>query len=229
MRWHSPRRGPVPPSEFVPLCERTGVVRLLTRFVLDEALRQVRAWSDAGTHLNVAVNLSASNLAEDDLPDVVAELLRRHGVPAARLVLEVTESAVITDHERAAAVLRRLVALGVDIAIDDFGMGYSSMARLLQLPLAALKVDRSFVADLPAGPGAAVVSATTGLAHDLGLRVVAEGIETPAQLARVVALGCDVGQGYLLSHPLSAEQVPAVARELLRDRVGPLLPALTSA
>ena len=217
VRWTSPRRGSVPPSEFVPLCERSGLVRVLTRFVLDEALRQCRAWQDEGTVLNVAVNLSASNLAEDDLPDVITELLQTHGIAADRLVLEVTESAVIPDPEGAARVLRRLVDLGLDVALDDFGTGWSSMSRLLQLPLSALKVDRSFVADLPDGSGAAVVQATTGLGHELGLFVVAEGIETVEQLARTVAIGCDVGQGYLLSRPLPAAQVPAAARRNLRE------------
>ncbi len=215
VRWEHPVRGNVPPSDFVPLCERTGLVRVLTRYVLDEALGQLRRWEDQGTVVNVACNLSARNLTEEDLPDVLAVLLAKHGLDASRLVLEITESAVISDPEGAARVLRRLVDLGTDIAIDDFGTGWSSMSRLLQLPLSALKVDRSFVADLPGGPGAAVVSSTTSLAHDLGLFVVAEGIETPEQLQAAVALGCDVGQGYLLSRPLPASEVPAAVRTSL--------------
>ena len=210
VRWHSPKRGFVSPAEFVPLCERSGLVRELTAYVLGEALRQLRAWEDAGTVLNVGVNLSASNLAEEDLPELVAELLVRHRVGADRLVLEITESAVIPDPARAARVLGRLVDLGVDIAIDDFGTGWSSMSRLLELPLSALKVDRSFAADLPNGPGAAVVAATTTLAHDLGLFVVVEGIETQEQLDAAVRLGCDVGQGFLLARPLAPDAVPAV-------------------
>ncbi len=217
LRWDSPTRGPVPPSEFVPLCERSNLVRDITRFVLDESFRQCRAWEDAGTLLNIAVNLSASNLAEDDLPELVARLLAEHGLPANRVVLEVTESAIIPDPERAAAIVRRLVDLGVDIALDDFGTGWSSMSRLLELPIAALKVDRSFVADLPHGPGAAIVQATTGLGHELGMFVVAEGIETAEQLARTVEIGCDVGQGYLMSVPLRPEQVPAVALRRVQE------------
>jgi diguanylate cyclase (GGDEF)-like protein len=216
VRWHSPTRGFVSPAEFVPLCERSGLVRELTAFVLDEALRQLRAWEDTGTVVNVAVNLSASNLAEDDLPELVAGLLAQHRVSADRLVLEITESAVIPDPARATRVLGRLVDLGLDIAIDDFGTGWSSMSRLLELPLSALKVDRSFVADLPNGPGAAVVSAATALAHDLGLFVVCEGIETEEQLEHATRLGCDVGQGYLLSRPLPPEQVPAAVRRVVR-------------
>ena len=217
VRWHSPTRGLVSPAEFVPLCERSGLVRELTAFVLGEALRQLREWEDAGCVVNVAVNLSPSNLSEEDLPEQVAALLARHGIGADRLVFEITESAVIPDPARAKAVLTRLVALGVDVAIDDFGTGWSSMSRLLELPLSAIKVDRSFVADLPSGPGAAIVSATTTLAHDLGLFVVVEGIETEDQLAAATRLGCDVAQGFLLSRPLSPDRVPEVlARATLR-------------
>jgi predicted signal transduction protein with EAL and GGDEF domain len=217
VRWDSPTRGPVPPSDFVPLCERNDLVRDLTRFVLDESFRQCRAWEDAGTRLAVAVNLSARNLAEDDLPDLVAALLAEHGLAADRVALEVTESAFIADPEGAADVVRRLVELGVAIAIDDFGTGWSSMSRLLELPIAALKVDRSFVADLPHGPGAAIVHASTGLGHRLGMMVVAEGIETVEQLTRAVELGCDVAQGYLMSLPLRPEQVPDAARRSIHD------------
>jgi diguanylate cyclase (GGDEF)-like protein len=217
LRWDSPKRGPVPPADFVPLCEHSSLVRDLTRFVLDEAIRQCRAWEDAGTRLNLALNLSASNLGEPDLPELVAGLLASHGLSADRVVLEVTESAVIPDPERAAAVLRRLVDLGLEIALDDFGTGWSSMSRLLELPIAALKVDRSFVADLPHGQGAAVVQATTGLGHDLGMFVVAEGIETVEQLARTVEIGCDIGQGYLLSRPLRPHEVPAAAQRRVQD------------
>ena len=213
VRWHSPTRGLVSPAEFVPLCERSGLVRELTSFVLGEALRQLRAWQDQGCVLNLAVNLSPSNLSEEDLPEQVAELLAQHGIGADRLVFEITESAVIPDPVRAGRVLGGLVDLGVDIAIDDFGTGWSSMSRLLELPLSALKVDRSFVADLPSGPGAAIVSATTTLAHDLGLFVVVEGIETQEQLVAATHLGCDVAQGFLLSRPLAPEMVPAAVRQ----------------
>jgi diguanylate cyclase (GGDEF)-like protein len=217
LRWDSPRRGAVPPSDFVPLCEHSSLVRDLTRFVLDEALRQCREWEDAGTVLNLAVNLSASNFGEPDLPELIAALLAKHRLPASRVVLEITESAVIPDPEGAATVLRRLVDLGLEVALDDFGTGWSSMSRLLQLPLAALKVDRSFVADLPDGSGAAVVQATTGLGHDLGLFVVAEGLETVEQLRRVVEIGCDVGQGYLLSRPLRPADIPEASRRNLHE------------
>jgi diguanylate cyclase (GGDEF)-like protein len=222
LRWDSPKRGPVPPSDFVPLCEHSSLVRELTRFVLDEAMRQCRAWEDEGTRLNIALNLSASNLGEADLPELVAGLLAHHGLSADRVVLEVTESAVIPDPDSAAVVLRRLVDLGLEIALDDFGTGWSSMSRLLELPIAALKVDRSFVADLPHGQGAAVVQATTGLGHDLGMFVVAEGIETVEQLVRTIEIGCDIGQGYLLSRPLRPADVPAVALRTVQELLVPV-------
>jgi EAL domain-containing protein (putative c-di-GMP-specific phosphodiesterase class I) len=219
LRWDSPKRGPVPPSDFVPLCENSSLGWELTRFVLDESLRQCREWEDAGTRLNIAINLSASNLGEAALPELVASLLEKHGLPADRVVLEVTESAFIEDPERAAVVVRRLVDLGLEIALDDFGTGWSSMSRLLELPIAALKVDRAFVADLPGGPGAAIVQASITLGHELGMFVVAEGIETTEQLARVIEIGCDVGQGYLLSRPLRPSEIPAAAQRRLPDHV----------
>jgi EAL domain-containing protein (putative c-di-GMP-specific phosphodiesterase class I) len=168
---------------------------------------------DAGLRLPVAVNLSARNLLEADLPVRVASALEHHGVPAQLLVLEITESAVVEDPVRAEQVVRALVAQGVRIAIDDFGTGYSSMVWLTRLPLDCLKVDRTFVADLDTGgPGAVIATTSIRLAHDLGLRVVAEGVETAEQLERLRALGCDVAQGFLLARPMAPEQVPPFAR-----------------
>jgi diguanylate cyclase (GGDEF)-like protein len=213
LRWQHPTRGLVPPADFIPLAERTGLIAPLTEHVLDLALRQCRAWVDAGLRLPVAVNLSARNLLEADLPVRVASALERHGVPAQLLVLEITESAVVEDPVRAEQVVRALVAQGVRIAIDDFGTGYSSMVWLTRLPLDCLKVDRTFVADLDTGgPGAVIATTSIRLAHDLGLRVVAEGVETAEQLERLRALGCDVAQGFLLARPMAPEQVPPFAR-----------------
>ena len=209
LRWQHPTRGLVPPVDFIPLAEQTGLIGPLTQHVLHLALRQCRTWRDGGLDLPVAVNLSARNLLEDDLPVRVAQALVDHDVPAELLVLEITETALVEDPERAERVVRRLVDLGVRIAMDDFGTGYSSMVSLTRLPLDCLKVDRSFVADLDTGgPGAVIVTSSISLAHELGLRVVAEGIETPAQLLRLRELGCDVAQGYLLARPLPADQVP---------------------
>ncbi|MCU1672505.1 MAG: Diguanylate kinase [Frankiales bacterium] len=209
LRWQHPTRGVVPPTDFIPLAEHTGLIGPLTQHVLHLALRQCRTWRDTGLDLPVAVNLSARNLLESDLPGRVAQALVDHGVPAELLVLEITETALVEDPERAERVVRGLVDLGVRIAMDDFGTGYSSMVSLTRLPLDCLKVDRSFVADLDTGgPGAVIVTSSIALAHELGLRVVAEGIETPAQLLRLRELGCDVAQGYLLARPLPADQVP---------------------
>ncbi len=212
LRWRDPVLGDVSPGEFIPLAEQTGLVRDLTRLVLDEVLGQARAWLDAGVRVPVAVNLSARNLHEDDLVEHVAALLHRHGVPAELLTLELTESAVVQDQALARAVLNRLVALGVGIALDDFGTGYSSMTSLLELPLTTLKIDRSFVAGDSVG-ASAVVDASVYLAVSLGLVVVGEGVETVEQLVELRRVGCPVGQGYLFSRPLPAEQVLDVARD----------------
>jgi diguanylate cyclase (GGDEF)-like protein len=217
LRWDSPSRGLVQPGDFIPLAEGTGLIAPLTEHVLELALAQCRAWSDEGLELPIAVNLSARNLLEDDLPERVASALSRHGVPSSLLVLEITESAVVEDPLRAERIVRGLVDLGVRISIDDFGTGYSSMSSLMRLPLDCLKVDRSFVADLDtSGPGAVIVTASIGLAHDLGMKVVAEGVETTAQLDRLRALDCDVVQGFLLARPLPACDIPALAH---RSRV----------
>jgi diguanylate cyclase (GGDEF)-like protein len=217
LRWNHPVRGLVQPVDFIPLAEGTGLIAPLTQHVLDLALAQSRAWLDEGLELSMAVNLSARNLLESDLPDRVARALAEHRVPARLLVLEITESAVVEDPVRAEAIVRELVALGVRIAIDDFGTGYSSMAALTRLPLHCLKVDRSFVTDLDdAGPGAVIVTASIRLAHDLGMRVVAEGVETSAQLDRLGELGCDVVQGFLLARPLPAGDIPSLT---MRSRV----------
>jgi diguanylate cyclase (GGDEF)-like protein len=217
VRWNHPIRGLVQPSDFIPLAEGTGLIGPLTEHVLHLALAQCRTWLDSGLELTVAVNLSARNLLELDLPERVARALVQHEVPARLLVLEITESAVVEDPARAEQVVRGLVDLGVSVAIDDFGTGYSSMAALTRLPLYCLKVDQSFVADLDThGPGEVIVTASIRLAHDLGLRVVAEGVETRQQLERLRELGCDVVQGYLLARPLPPDDIPA---RVLQSRV----------
>jgi diguanylate cyclase (GGDEF)-like protein len=217
IRWDRPDGTVVQPADFIPLAEGTGLIGPLTEHVLHLALAQSRQWIDEGTPLPIAVNLSARNLLEVDLPDRVSAALFEHGVPSELLVLEITESAVIEDPVRAEEIVRALVALGIRIAIDDFGTGYSSMAALTRLPLECLKVDRSFVADLDdGGPGAMIVTASVRLAHDLGMRVVAEGVETTAQLDRLREMGCDVVQGYLLARPQAAMDVSAL---MLRARV----------
>ncbi len=203
VRWERPGHGLVPPSEFIPLAERTGLIKQLSGCVLDAALGQQRAWTDGGLDVSVAVNLSARNLLETDLPALVAGLLADHGVPADRLILEITESAIMSDETHSVGVLSQLSELGVRLSIDDFGTGYSSLSRLRRLPVDEIKIDRSFVAHMDCERGdALIVQSTIELAHNLGLRVVAEGVETEAIWNRLRDLGCDYAQGYFLRRPI---------------------------
>ena len=205
VRWQHPEHGLLGPDEFIPLAERTGLIHPLTRWVLEAALRQAAAWHRAGHRLSVAVNVSTRCLLDRGLPDEVAELLAAWEVPAGSLVLEVTESAVMADPSRALDVLGRLHAMGVRLALDDFGTGYSSMAYLKALPVDELKVDRSFVGEMVTSPSdSMIVRSTIDLGHNLGLRVVAEGVESQDAWRQLEALGCDTAQGYYLGRPMPA-------------------------
>jgi len=205
VRWQHPEHGLLGPGEFIPLAETTGLIRPLTAYVLDAALRQCRAWLDAGRELSVAVNLSARCLLDVTLPDQIIGLLEDTAVAPEYLLLEITESAIMTDPTRALEILNRLHALGVQLAIDDFGTGYSSMAYLKSLPVDELKVDRSFVKHLHDSQNdAVIVRSTVDLGHNLGLRVVAEGVEDQATWQELATLGCDSVQGYYLARPMSA-------------------------
>lgn len=210
LRWRHSELGPIGPDEFIPLAERAGLIQALTRHVLAQALQQCRQWQAQGLELDVAVNLSAHDLAEPDLVPAVAALLHAVDLPARRLILEVTESAVVRDVEQAIRQLRELRALGVRIAVDDFGTGQSSLAQLQRLPCDELKIDKSFVLDLSEGSaGADIVRITVELGHRLGLRVVAEGVEGITALGVLRAIGCDYGQGYLFSRPLPPAELLA--------------------
>jgi diguanylate cyclase (GGDEF)-like protein len=210
VRWQHPEFGMLDPAEFVAVVEATGLIDALTGFVLERSLQQCRTWLDRGLSLNVAVNLSVRNLADTEFPDRVAAALDRHRVPAALLGFELTESAVMSDPERALPVLRRLHGLGVRIAVDDFGTGYSSLAYLRRLPVDEVKIDKSFVLGLASDLGdLAVVRAIVDLGHSLGLTVVAEGVEEDATRDQLVEMGCDIAQGYLISRPLGAERFDA--------------------
>jgi diguanylate cyclase (GGDEF)-like protein len=210
VRWERPGHGLQPPSEFIPLAERTGLIKQLSVSVLDAALRQLREWADSGRDLAVAVNLSARNLLEEDLPETVAGLLADHGVPADRLILEITESAIMSDETHSMDVLVRLSELGVCLSIDDYGTGYSSLSRLRRLPVDEIKIDRSFVAHMDRERGdALIVQSTVELAHNLGLRVVAEGVETKAIWNALRELGCDYAQGYFLRKPMPPDELCA--------------------
>jgi len=208
VRWQHPTRGLLGPAEFVPLAEVHGLMGVVTDVVLSQAVAQAAQWRRDGLDLRISVNLSASNLLDTALPERVDGLLRTHGVPPSSLVLEVTETVLMSDPDRSLAVVGALTELGTTVSIDDFGTGYASLTYLRELPVAELKLDRSFTADLRTDPRtAAIVSSTIDLAHRLGLRVVAEGVEDPATLAHLAALDCDESQGYLHSPPLPAAEL----------------------
>ena len=215
LRWHHPVRGRVSPDDFVPTAEGSSLMMPLTLHTLRMALVEARRWRDAGHPLQVAVNLSARCLLELGFPGQVQELLHEHGVPAALLRLELTESTIMVDPARALTILTALDALGVSLSIDDFGTGYSSMSYLKRLPVDELKIDRSFVQDMLASDdGAVLVRSSIELGHNLGMSVVAEGVEDAETLAALAALDCDVVQGYHLARPMPADAVVG----WLRDR-----------
>ena len=212
VRWRHPERGLLAPGEFVPLAERSGLVGELTGRVLELALRARAAWAAQGLEVGVAVNLSAANLLDAGFPAEVDGLLDAHDTEPAQLCLELTETMLVGDEEHVVAVMRALHGLGVELSLDDFGTGYSSLTRLHELPLDELKVDRSFVMAMHADPDArAIVRSSVHLAHDLGLRVVGEGVEDDAHRAALLEMGCDVGQGYALARPLPADELVAWA------------------
>jgi len=210
IRWQHPQRGLIPPDEFIPFVQETGLIKPLTHYVLDRALRQCRTWMDQGRPMKVAVNLAMRNLLDADLPVDVADLLKLNGVSTNLLVLEITESAVICDPLRTEAVLARLARMGVRLSVDDFGTGYSSLTYLTRLPIHEIKIDRSFVTNMNSSADKeVVVRSTIDLARNLGKQVVAEGVETAGVLQRLEELGCHLVQGYYVSRPLPAEELDA--------------------
>jgi diguanylate cyclase (GGDEF)-like protein len=218
LRWAHPVHGWLPPDEFIPLAEHTGLIVPLTHYVLDHALRQMGGWRSDGVDIGVAVNLSARTLIERELPDEIEAMCQRWDVPTSRLVLEITESMVVADPARALPILARLHELGVEISVDDFGTGYSSMDYLKRLPVKEVKIDRSFVMPMATDArDAAIVRCTIDLARSLGLRVVAEGVETPDVRARLTSMGCDQGQGFSFSRALPAAQFTAWLTERERE------------
>jgi len=210
LRWRHPSRGLLAPAAFLPLAEQHGLMRQITLQVLDRALAQAIDWQRAGRSLRVAVNLAAANLLDVRFPDEVADLLRRSGASPDLLQLEITEGTIMVDPVRVLDVVARLSELGVALALDDFGTGYSSLAYLKRLPIQELKIDRSFIMDMDnSRDDAVIVRSTVELARNLGLRVVAEGVETQQVWDQLVEFGCHTVQGYLLSPPLPAEQLAA--------------------
>ncbi|HKO26116.1 MAG TPA: EAL domain-containing protein [Solirubrobacteraceae bacterium] len=222
VRWIHPRLGFVPPLEFIGLAEDAGLMGALTAVVLDEALFQCASWRSAGRRLSVSVNISASDLLNPDFPDLVARLLAGYGLGPEVLVLEMTETTAIADFERSQEAIQKLHDLGLVVSVDDFGAGFTSLAYLGSLAVKELKLDRSFIsrlADSQQGRDLALVTATVELAHALGLRVVAEGVEDHECLALLSGLSCDLVQGYVISKPKPADQLelvthvlPAIAR-----------------
>jgi diguanylate cyclase (GGDEF)-like protein len=205
LRWQHHTLGPVSPEEFIPLAERSGFVHEITRFVLDTALAQNARWRAQGLDLGIAVNLSAMDLMDADLPGFVQACLREHQVPPPRLILEVTEGVLMRDVEYAIRMLHRLRAGGVRLSIDDFGTGYSSLAQLKRMPVDELKIDKSFVMQMTEeSDDAVIVRSTIELGHNMGLKVIAEGVETDVSLGLLQRYRCDMVQGYFFSPPLEA-------------------------
>lgn len=215
LRWRHPSQGMVSPGEFIPMAEESGLIVPIGRWVLDEACRHARVWQEqAGRPLSVAVNLSTRQMVDDDIVTAVRESLARHALPAHCLELEITESAAVTDTEQARGLLNRLAALGVGVSIDDFGVGYSSLSYLRDLPVQRFKIDRSFLVNVPRDAGSSrLVSAMISMARSLEVGLVAEGVETEEQLRFLAQQQCDVAQGYWLGRPVPAEEFLRLLRE----------------
>ena len=214
VRWRHPQRGIVPPADFIPLAEERGMIGEIDSFVLDEACRQLAAWQAAGEvsdEFVISVNVSGRQLRDRELVDRVAASLERHGIAAARLCLEITETALIGELGDANRVLESLSALGVRLALDDFGTGYSTLVHLQELRADILKIDRSFISRLGKGSrDSEIIAAVTAMAHALGMTVVGEGIETDSQLDNLVAMACDEGQGYVFAPPVTPAEIAAL-------------------
>jgi len=210
LRWDHPVRGPIPPASFIPVVETTGLIDELTFHVLRLALAQQSRWVGQGIELPVAVNISARSLLDPRFPERVEQILAQQGLPARSLILELTETSMMVNPDAAVAILTRLAEQGIRLSIDDFGTGYSSMSYLKRLPVSELKIDRSFVMDLPRNEDNAVlIQSAVDLGHNLGLNVVAEGVEDEATLQRLREMGCDLAQGYHISRPASPEALHA--------------------
>ena len=225
-RWTHPERGAIQPSTFIPVAEQTGLIIPLTFHVLHEAMRQAGAWYAAGLELDISVNVSARALLERTMPARIEGLLRFHQLPAHRLILEVTESAMLAESDNVVPVLERLVALGVTISVDDFGTGFSSLEYLKRLPVGELKIDRSFVLGLATDErDRAIVSCAVDLGHRLGLRVVAEGVESVEVRTALTQMRCDQVQGFLFSPAITAEAFEDEARRHLPPHAQVMSPA----
>jgi EAL domain-containing protein (putative c-di-GMP-specific phosphodiesterase class I) len=205
MRWNHPKRGLLAPVHFIPLAERTGLIRSLTDWLLDRALAQCRKWQDAGAPIHMALNISAKSLLDQALPTKVQAALDRWGVDPRFLKIEITESSIMADPAHALAILAMLQSMGVRLSVDDFGTGYSSLTHLRELPIDEIKIDKSFVMGLTSNDAdAAIVRTVIDLGHNLGKQVCAEGVEDEVTWNRLAELGCDLAQGYWIARPLPA-------------------------
>ncbi|KZF00680.1 hypothetical protein A2J04_12555 [Rhodococcus sp. EPR-279] len=215
LRWHHPNGTVLSPSTFLPTAERTGLIRPLTSYVLTQALAQRRQWMTDGLELSIAVNISTRNLFDDTLIDQVCTALKEFDCPPRRLTVEVTETSAMTDPIGATETLSILHAMGVQVAIDDYGTGYSSLAYIERLPVQELKIDRTFIGGMAHNPAhAAIVRSTVELARTLGLSVTAEGVEDEVTMTALRELRCGRAQGYHLGRPTSADRLPALVAEL---------------
>lgn len=216
LRWNHPQRGPVAPDQIIPVAEETGLIKPLTRWVLNTAIYQCYDWRRKGIEPNIAINLSVWNIQDPELLNVVREAVETLNIPPSKLEFEITESAMMADPERAIEVLTALHKMGIKLVIDDFGTGFSSLAYLKRLPVHALKIDKSFVIGMADdADDAMIVKSTVNLAHDLGLKVVAEGIETEETVKLLRHIGCDYGQGYFLGRPARVADLVHVLRRRL--------------
>src|SRR5664279_4167721 len=222
VRWQHPRRGLVPPAHFIPFAEQTGFINVLTMWVFEEAARHWHALNDEGITLLLSVNLSTRDLLDQNLPQKFDALLAKRGVAASVFCLEITESAMMDDPERALATLDRLSAMGFKLSIDDFGTGYSSLAYLKRLPVNELKIDQSFVTQMTNGStDTAIVRSCIELARNLGMTVVAEGVETATVWNQLTELGCNLAQGFYLANPIPADAAYAWITERSQRGVEP--------
>jgi len=206
VRWQHPELGLLPPGDFIPIAEQSGLIGPLTQHVLDRSIEQCTHWRRAGHELTVSVNLSARDLLDRDLPRQIERMLDSHGLPPEALQIEITESMIMSEPYRAVQTVRQLRDLGLRVAVDDFGTGYSSLANLRRLPINELKIDRTFITPLLRDDSdLIIVRSTINLGHDLGLQVIGEGVEDELTLKRLETLGCDLVQGHHVSHPLEAD------------------------
>ncbi|MGB5324669.1 MAG: EAL domain-containing protein [Pseudomonadales bacterium] len=218
LRWQHPRQGLVPPQEFIPFAEHTGAIRLITRWLIDRAIKQCGQWLGDDLVVQMSLNISARDLIDPDFPALVSKALQDNKVPAELICLEITESALMQDPAKARRTLDVLTSMGVKISIDDYGTGYSSLAYVKNLPVKELKIDREFVSNmLHNAEDNAIVKSTIELGHNLGMRVVAEGIENAGEMALLKSYGCDQGQGFLISHALSAAELERWYRQRSLD------------